>query len=165
MHLVRHAFIIPVQKAEPLRFVALRTRIGIYMLDYILLFYQLSVDMHIGYSQPATHTHTHTHTHRLQNCEHFLTDSLMKSWDLYVIEERSMLTAESAQKDGKARSLTGTLWQGVRSSKKRKGLAISSETMVQVRVHCCQKSNISHVVRIGIQQLLFGFNITVFVLI
>ena len=69
---------------------------------------------------------------RLQNCEHFLTDSLIKSWDLYIIGERSSLSIDSVQKDGRIKSLTGTLWPGARISRKRKGISVSSEVMVQV---------------------------------
>lgn len=77
------------------------------------------------------YVYTHAHT-RLQNCEHFLTDNLIKAWDQYVIGERSSLTIDSAQKDGRIKSLTGTLWPGGRISRKRKGNSISSEVMVQV---------------------------------
>ena len=56
----------------------------------------------------------------------------MKSWDLYITGERSSLTIDSAQKDGRIKSLTGTLWSGARISRKRKGISVSSEVMVQV---------------------------------
>lgn len=78
------------------------------------------------------HICTCTNTYRLQNCEHFITDGLIKSWDAYIIGERSTVAVDSTQKDVRAKSLTGTLWPGSRISKKRKGLSVSSETMVQV---------------------------------
>ena len=62
-----------------------------------------------------------------------MTDSLVKSWNLYVTGERSSLSIDSAQKDGRIKSLTGTLWSGARISRKRKGISISSEAVVQVQ--------------------------------
>ena len=52
---------------------------------------------------------------------------------MYIIGERSSLTIDSAQKDGRIKSLTGTLWSGARISRKRKGISVSSEAVVQVK--------------------------------
>ena len=52
-----------------------------------------------------------------------------------MINEKSTVVADSAQKDtGRTKSLTGTLWPGNRISKKRKGLTVSSEALIQVRM-------------------------------
>ena len=72
-----------------------------------------------------------------------MTDSLIKSWNVYVTGERSSLSIDSAQKDGRIKSLTGTLWSGARISRKRKGISISSEAVVQVHVYYTCNNDIS----------------------
>lgn len=49
------------------------------------------------------------------------------------------MSIDSVQKDGRIKSLTGTLWPGARISRKRKGISVSSEVIVQVNSMACAK--------------------------